>query len=35
MTFKYAELTVSDEELGCTITFSDSKSADGQFKTIE
>lgn len=35
MTFQCEELTISDEEFGCTITFSDSKSADEQFKTAE
>lgn len=35
MNFKCEELTISDEELGCTITFSDSKSSDDQFKTVE
>ena len=35
MNFQCEELTISDEELGCTITFSDSKSADDQFKTID
>ncbi|MFT4662424.1 MAG: hypothetical protein ACI9AT_001021 [Ulvibacter sp.] len=33
--FQCIELTIQDEELGCTITFSDSKSADDQFKTEE
>ncbi len=35
MNFQCEELTISDEELGCTIIFSDSKSADDQFKTID
>ncbi len=35
MNFQCEELTISDEELGCTITFSDSKSTDDQFKTID
>jgi len=35
MNFKCEELTISDEELGCTITFSNSKSSDDQFKTVE
>ena len=35
MNFQCKELTISDEELGCTIIFSDSKSADDQFKTID
>ena len=35
MNFQCEELTISDEEFGCTITFSDSKSADDQFKTVE
>jgi hypothetical protein len=33
--FQCIELTIQDEELGCTIIFSDSKSADDQFKTEE
>lgn len=33
--FLCKELTIQDQELGCTITFSDSTSADDQFKTIE
>ena len=33
--FKCIELTIHDEELGCTIVFSDSKSADNQFKTMD
>lgn len=33
--FQCVELTIQDEELGCTITFSDSKSVDDQFKTEE
>ena len=33
--FHCIELTIQDEELGCTVTFSDSKSADDQFKTEE
>jgi hypothetical protein len=35
MNFQCEELAISDKELGCTITFSDSKSSDDQFKTIE
>lgn len=35
MNFQCEELTISDEELGCTIIFSDSKSSDDQFKTID
>lgn len=35
MNFQCEELTISGEEFGCTITFSDSKSADDQFKTME
>jgi hypothetical protein len=35
MNFQCEELTISDEEFGCTITFSDSKSSDDQFKTLE
>jgi hypothetical protein len=34
MIFRCKELSISDEELGCTITFSDSRSADDQFKTV-
>ncbi|MGK0366758.1 MAG: hypothetical protein ACI85O_003833 [Saprospiraceae bacterium] len=33
--FQCIELTIQDEELGCTVTFSDSRSADDQFKTEE
>jgi len=33
--FRSIELTIHDQELGCTIIFSDSKSADDQFKTEE
>jgi len=33
--FQCEELTLSDQELGCTVIFSDSISADDQFKTIE
>ena len=33
--FHCIELTIQDEELGCTVTFSDSRSADDQFKTEE
>jgi hypothetical protein len=33
--FQCIELTIQDEELGCTITFSDSRSADDQFKSME
>jgi hypothetical protein len=33
MDFHCEELTISDEELGCTVTFSDSKTSKGQFKT--
>ncbi len=35
MNFQCEELTISDEEFGCTITFSDSKTSEDQFKTIE
>ncbi len=35
MNFQCKELTISDEEFGCTVTFSDSKSFDDQFKTVE
>ena len=31
--FQCIELTIQNEEFGCTVTFSDSKSADDQFKT--
>jgi hypothetical protein len=31
--FQCVELTIQDEELGCTVIFSDSRSADYQFKT--
>ncbi len=33
--FQCIELTINDEEFGCTVTFSDSRSADDQFKTEE
>lgn len=33
--FQCKELTILDEELGCTVTFSDSKSANDQFKSIK
>jgi hypothetical protein len=33
--FQCIELTIQNEEFGCTVTFSDSKSADDQFKTEE
>jgi hypothetical protein len=33
--FQCIELTIQDEELGCTVTFSDSRSADDQYKTEE
>jgi len=35
MNFQCEELSISDEEFGCTITFSDSKTSEDQFKTIE
>ncbi len=35
MNFQCKELTVSDDELGCTITFSDSISSDDRFKTVD
>lgn len=35
MNFQCEELTISDEEFGCTIIFSDSKSSDDQFMSIE
>jgi len=31
--FKCIELTIQDEELGCTVIFSDSRSVNDQFKT--
>jgi hypothetical protein len=33
--FQCIELTIQDEELGFTVTFSDSRSADDQYKTDE
>ena len=33
--FQCIELTIQDEELGSTVTFSDSRSTDDQFKTEE
>tara|TARA_B110000285_G_C14541288_1_gene345095 strand:+ start:77 stop:466 length:390 start_codon:yes stop_codon:yes gene_type:complete len=33
--FQCIELNITDEEMGCTVTFSDSKSADDQFKSME
>ncbi|WP_339896036.1 hypothetical protein [uncultured Algibacter sp.] len=33
--FQCIELTIQDEELGCTVIFSDSRSADDQYKTDE
>lgn len=35
MNFQCEELRISDEEFGCTITFSDSKTSEDQFKTVE
>jgi len=35
MNFQCKELTISDWELGFTIIFSDSKSSDDQFKSVE
>lgn len=35
MNFQCVELSISDDELGFTVTFSDSKSSDDQFKTVE
>lgn len=35
MNFQCEELSISDEEFGCTITFSDSKTSDDQFMTAE
>ena len=35
MNFQCKEFTISDEELGCTIIFSDSIDAVDQFKTID
>ena len=31
--FQCIELSIQDQEMGCTVTFSDSKSADDQYKT--
>lgn len=33
--FKCEELLIEDEELGCTITFSDTKISEDKFKTVE
>lgn len=33
--FQCKEFEIQNEELGCTITFSDSFSADDQFKTVK
>ncbi|MFD1553638.1 hypothetical protein [Putridiphycobacter roseus] len=33
--FQCIELTIQDDELGCTVIFSDSRSADDQFKSEE
>lgn len=35
MNFQCEELSISDEEFGCTVKFSDSRSSDEQFKTDE
>ena len=35
MRFKCEELLIQDEEFGCTITFSDTKTSEDQFKTDE
>jgi ATP-dependent phosphoenolpyruvate carboxykinase len=35
MNFQCEELSISDGEFGFTITFSDSKSSDDQFKSVE
>jgi hypothetical protein len=35
MNFQCKELSISDEELGCAVSFSDSKTSEDQFKTIE
>jgi len=35
MNFQCEELSISDEEFGCTITFSDSKTSEDQFMTAE
>lgn len=35
MNFKCEELLIEDEELGCTITFSDTKISEDKFKTAE
>lgn len=35
MNFQCEALTISDEEFVCTVKFSDSRSADSQFETVE
>lgn len=35
MNFQCEELLIEDEELGCTITFSDTKISEDQYKTAE
>lgn len=35
MDFQCEELIIEDGEFGCTITFSDTKTSEGQFKTAE
>lgn len=35
MNFKCEELLIEDEELGCTITFSDTKISEDKYKTVE
>jgi hypothetical protein len=35
MNFQCKELSISDDELGFTVTFSDSKSSDDQFKSVD
>lgn len=35
MNFQCEELIIEDEEFGCTITFSDSKISEDQFKTAK
>jgi hypothetical protein len=35
MNFQCKQLTIADQEFGFTIIFSDSKSVDDQFKTVE
>jgi hypothetical protein len=35
MNFQCKELTISDDDFGFTVIFSDSKSSDDKFKTVE